>query len=375
MKDQTTGGAIRELPAGELEPSLSPYLERMSRESPAAFIDNAPVKMRLLAAWDTVLPIVVVEPASGLSDVCSPIARFAGYPSSEILKRRRRRTVPGALLALRGYAGLMRACQAERAVYVNNWMLATNPQRVLSANRYRQVTAFLQRRYPAHAIVYRTINPYLNRDHFDALRDAGGRMVCCRMVYLLDPTQPRFRRSSNVQADRRHLRTTPYRVLEVSGAEGIDTERLAHLYRLLYLEKHCRLNAAFNARFFALILQTPFFRTHVFMRGERIDSFNVTYRDNGCLTSALVGYDTTLPRSLGLYRLAMMHTMLHAENSGTLLNVSGGAGDFKTLRGAFPVREYDAVFDAHLPPWRRLPWRLAAAEGRLWRPPAAPAGA
>ena len=66
----------------------------------------------------------------------------------------------------------------------------------------------------------------------------------------------------------------------------------------------------------------------------------------------------------------MMHTMLVAENRGTLLHVSGGAGRFKTLRGAFPVREFDAVFDAHLPPWRRLPWRLAAVEGRLWRAPA-----
>ena len=113
------------------------------------------------------------------------------------------------------------------------------------------------------------------------------------------------------------MRTTPYRVIDVSGSDGIDTGRLAHLYRLLYLEKHSRLNAAFNARFFALILRTPFFRTQVFMRGERIDSFNVTYSSGGYLTSALVGYDVTLPQSLGLYRLTMMHTMLLAENRGT----------------------------------------------------------
>ena len=339
----------------------------MTREGPATFVDNAPVEMRLLSAWGTVLPIVVVQPAPGLPDVCSPIARFAGYPSSEIAKRGARCVPPWAQLGLQGLTRLMRVCLAERNVYVNNWMLATNPDRALSADRYRQLNAFLQSRYPAHAIVHRTVNPYLNRAHFDALRNAGGRMVCCRVVYLVDPTSQRFHRRSNVHADRRHLRTTQYRMVDASGSDAVDTARLAQLYRLLYLEKHCRLNAAFNARFFALLLRTPFFRTELFVRGERIDGFYVTYRDNGCLTAVMLGYDLNLPQSLGLYRLAIMHMLLLAEERGTLLNFSGGAGRFKTLRGAFPVREYDAVFDAHLPPWRRLPWRLAAAEGRLWR--------
>jgi len=165
------------------------------------------------------------------------------------------------------------------------------------------------------------------------------------------------------------MRRTADRVVEVSASDDIDSARLAVLYRRLYLEKHCRLNAAFNAHFFALLLRTPFFRTHIFVHGERIDSFSVMYSNDGYLTSALVGYDTALPPSLGLYRLTMMHTLQLAESHGTLLNISGGAGRFKTLRGAFPVREFDAVFDAHLPRWRRLPWHLAELEGRLWHMP------
>jgi len=366
------GSRIRELSAEahEIEPCARPYLDRMAREGPGAFIDNAPVEMCLLYAWDTVLPIVVVEPAPGLPDVCSPVARFAGYPSMEVEKRGRSWVRPWLTSALRSYGGLMRACRAERSVYVNNWMLATNPAALLSVDRYRRLNTFLQQRYPAHAIVYRTVNPHLNRAHFDALQEAGARMVCCRVVYVVDPAHPRFRRRSNVYTDRRHLRTTPYRTIDVSGSDAIDTGRLAHLYRSLYLEKHCGLNAAFNARFFDLVLRTPLFRTHVFMHGERIDGFSVTYTGNGCITSAIVGYDVALPQSLGLYRLVMMHTMLLAERGGTLLNLSGGAAEFKILRGAFPVREYDAVFDSHLPPWRRLPWHLVSLEGLLWRVPA-----
>ena len=116
MKDQATAHAIRELPADalELDPCVRPYLDGMTRERPVVFIDNAPVEMHLLDAWGTVLPVVVVEPASGLPDICSPIARFAGYPRSEIAKRRTRWIRPWAVPALHGYGGLMRACQAER---------------------------------------------------------------------------------------------------------------------------------------------------------------------------------------------------------------------------------------------------------------------
>lgn len=89
--------------------------------------------------------------------------------------------------------------------------------------------------------------------------------------------------------------------------------------------------------------------------------------DNGpYLTGCQIGYDQALPRRLGLYRMALMHKVLLAQRRGLLVNLSGGAGPFKCLRGAEPVREYDALFDRHLPRRRRLPWRLVSLEGRLF---------
>jgi hypothetical protein len=365
------GGAIRELPRESLasDPRVDPYLRELAVIGPAAFADNAPVGMRIVDAFGVTLPIVVVEPGPDLADVFSPVARFADYPRSEIAKHGRGWVKPWACAALFAYGGLLRACAAERAVHVNNWMLATNPGRPLAAGEYRQLNDFLRARFPEHAIVHRTVNPYFNRAHHDALVAAGGRMVCTRIVYIIDPRSERFRRSSEVRRDRQHFRKTAYRVVDVGPDDGVDVRRLASLYRQLYLDKHCRLNTAFNARFFELILRTPFLRTRIVEHEGRIDAFGVSYVNDGFVTGALTGYDTTRPRSLGLYRLAMMDKMLIAEELGVPLNISGGSGGFKCLRGGFPVREYDAVFDDHLPPWRRLAWRLAAAEGRRWRAP------
>jgi hypothetical protein len=324
--------------------------------------------MRLIDAFGVVLPLVVVEPHPRLADVCSPVARYAGYPCSEAARRAPRALGPGIRVAFGVWSRLLSAGCMERAVYVNNWILSTNPARPLTADQYRRLNAWLRQRYPSHAIVHRTVNPFLNPGHAEALRAAGCRLVGTRIVYVLDPKSRMFRCRTNVAHDRRLLRTTPYRQLDASGSEGVDVERMASLYQSLYIGKYCEFNAAFNARFFDRVLRTPFLRTRLFVgEGGRMDAFTTHFVNGGYITGALVGHDLSQPQTSGLYRMAIMHEIVVAEERGLLLNLSGGCGGFKCHRGAFPVAEYDAVDDRHLPAWRRLPWRLVELEARFWR--------
>lgn len=352
-----------------IESAGEPLLSALCRQGPGHFGSNLGGRLRLLDAFGTTIPVLVVNEGGELSDVCSPITRYVGYPLEEA--RRGTGAWRGRLLAAvaGGWGAGLARLGIERVVYVNNWLLATNPPLRLSPARIQALTRWLAGEYTDHAIVFRTVNPMLEPGMTASLVEAGCRLVTTRVVYVIDPRRSSFLRHRNVRDDRRLLRTTPYRLSEdKTSVSADDLSRIQDQYDKLYIGKYCRHNAQFRATFFAQLLATPMIRATLLRDPEsgRLDAFSL-YMDNGpYLTACLIGYDLALPRRLGLYRMVMMHEVLLAERRGQLVNLSGGAGDFKRLRGAEPVREYDAVFDRHLPRHRRLPWRLVGLEGRLF---------
>ena len=73
-----------------------------------------------------------------------------------------------------------------------------------------------------------------------------------------------------------------------------------------------------------------------------------------------VGYDTSLPIELGLYRMLAAIVLREAARRAITLNMSSGIADFKRLRGGIAHIEYSAVYYDHLPMRRRIVWRTLA---------------
>jgi hypothetical protein len=244
----------------------------------------------------------------------------------------------------------------EEALYVNNWLLPTNLYPVLRPEQIRAASAFLVERFPDRPIVFRSVDergaPELPR----VLEDLGYRMVFSRLVYYVDPSDPEVFRRGSVRADLRRRRKTPYAMVRQEDLSRADVPRLRELYRLLYLEKHTRLNPAFTEAFLRRALEERLMEFRAFRREGRIDAMVGYFVRNGVMTRSILGYDTRLPQELGLYGLVVLQPLLEARERGWLVNLSGGTGRYKRSRGGERVVEYHAVYDRHLPRPRRLSW-------------------
>jgi len=347
-------------------PDVSEYIRSLTCHGPSAYVDNARVTMKALRVDDVVLPIVINEPGYENSDVCSPYSHYVSYTREELVRRHPRipRAFFGAVMGV--FGGALAHCKLDKVVYVNNWLLTTNPHVPLTSEQMVQITVFLQERYPDHAIVHRSVNPYLHGAHHDALLASGYRMVKSRVVYLIDPRDESVNRRSDLKKDLSLLRRTPYSIVESGRIADSDVPRMVALYRALYLDKHSELNPQMGRRFFSLTLREGLLEYKALRRDGRIDAVRSYYVNHGVVTGAFVGYDQSLPLKVGLFRQLFALLFLEARERGALLNWSAGIAGFKTQRGAFPVTEYDAVYDRHLPARRRLGWRLVGLEGRSW---------
>ena len=72
-------------------------------------------------------------------------------------------------------------------------------------------------------------------------------------------------------------------------------------------------------------------------------AFNIRLVDDGVILWTIGGYDTSLPRSLGLYRLIAIDDIVAAEEQGLVLNQGGGNSDFKRRRGGEPAIEFEVI--------------------------------
>ncbi len=344
------------------------YVASLVRRGPRSYVDNANVQMAALVIDEKVLPLVISERVEGNSNVCSAYAHYFEYAVQEFARRYRR--VPlGLLKAPRSLLGaLLRSGSIDRIVFVNNWLLPTNPSHGLSSAQIAGLTAYLTRRYPDSAIVFRSVNPLTDRPGLDALQANSYRLVPSRRIYMLDTSSRRYLERSDVRKDLRRLRQTSYSIVDSPEALAPHAPRIAALYRDLYLGKYSLLNPQFNPDFFSLTLQERFLTYRALVKDGRVDAFACYFVKDGVMTSSLLGYDLQRPRNLGLYRLAFALLIAEAARRKAWLNMSGGAGSFKMFRGAVPVQECDAVYERHLPVHRRLPWaaiRMVAGLGRV----------
>ncbi len=308
------------------------------------------------------LPMTVNEAEWGNSYTLSPWTHYITYGAQEttLLPSKLLQTLAVGLLA--GLGKWLRRAEFNRVVMVNNWLLSTNPWPAWPIGLVPESIATLVKSYPDHAIIFRSLNEIESAGLIHELRSAGARLIPSRQVWYYPADSALVKRSRVYRQDLRLLHDDAFIWKRNDQLTAADFPRLAQLYHQLYVEKYSACNPQFSAAWLQHLWQQELmeFTALADDKGTLVGVEGACLL-NGVLTSPIIGYDTALPRELGLYRRLAVLPIKAARERHLPLNLSAGVGHYKGLRGGEPVMEYMAVYDQHLPARRRWPWAVIEA--------------
>ncbi|WP_223623165.1 ATP-grasp domain-containing protein [Microbacterium sp. EST19A] len=299
------------------------------------------------------------------SYVVSPVTHYLHYAREEVGELRSR----AARLAARGLLRCLGAALARTHVddvaFVGNALVSTNLHPQVAEAELAALTAVLRSTHPHLAIGWRSVH---GRGSLmpEMLRRCGYRLIPARSVLFTDTRGAAWAHVRDTVRDRAVYEKSAYRARPavIDPATGMSSlpvrERIAQLYTQLYVDKYSRLNPRYSAAFIGAaqqsgLLEFTVLEHEVDARIDGVFGFRVA---DGFLAAPVLGYDTTLPQELGLYRMLSYLVARTAHENGVQLHNSSGVAEFKRNRGAESEFEYTAVYTGHLPWHRRAGWCL-----------------
>lgn len=328
-------------------------------------IGNLDTRIEFLGEGQTRVPASVNVSEPGNTWVCSPHTTYARYTIEE-LQRFGHPLLTGPLSVVCRLLGeYLWNSRIDHAVAINNWLVSTNLYPPLdSVNPSRWIDESVGR-WPGLAVWFRSLNARYTPDWLRALTQAGCTLIPSRQVYLYDHIDPAARRPRNLYRDFALLNATYLKASEAADWNAADFSRAAELYGLLYLQKYSTLNPSYGQELLrawagAGLLELTGYRDSAGTLQGVVGVFAL----GAVITAPIVGYNTSLPQQIGLYRLLMATVYKRAARAGQAINLSAGAAAFKRSRGGIGTMEYSAVYTRHLPMRQR---RALAVLGSLTR--------
>lgn len=321
----------------------------MSRAHRGAMIDNLETSAFALPTSVGEVPVTRNDGEARTCYVCCPSVAYIDYALSELRHFEGNAALSAALHALVTVARpVIAATGIDRHLQLNNWLLATNPALPLGAEELTEVTHSLIAGHPGHAVIWRSLNEYSDSEQIARFISAGYNLFPARQIYLFDcrGAPPVIHRDE--RRDRLLLEAGDYEVVAPEQIEASDHARVAELYGYLYLDKYTRLNPQYSAEYMAAAQGSGLLSFYGLRQAGRLDGMIGFFELGDVMTAPVVGYDTSKPQQLGLYRRLMAIGLQRARQRRVLFNMSAGAASFKRNRGAIPAIEYAAVYSRHL---------------------------
>lgn len=347
--------------AAEFSARAERFVARHAPLSTRGFIGNLDATIDALRVDGVTLPACINRPGCGNAWISSPLTTYRDYALEEIDRLGHRALTWPLRQATRGVGAWMARAGLDDAVSVNNWLVSTNSYPDLPRDTIVRIADAARARWPTQAIWFRSLNGAHSGAWLSALRDAGALSIPSRQVYLFDDLQRASRERSDLRKDLALLRRSAMQPLDALSLGDTDYACIAALYTDLYLAKYSRLNPAYTPALLRAWHDDGLLDLHGVRDADGVLIGAVgLMRFGNLVTSPIVGYDTALPRRLGLYRLLAATVLDVGRRNGCVVNLSAGVAHFKRQRGGVAAIEYSAVLADHLPRSQQRALRVVA---------------
>jgi len=333
------------------------FLLPLIKEGPEAFIQNAKTKLCVLALDDLIIPLTVNESEYNNCYLLSSYfivhqLKDKFQNSSFLLK-----LLLKPLIAL--LSKILKLFKINKVVIINNWLMTTNLYPDLTDSQIKSITHCLKKKFPDHYYMFRSVNTYKNATTYNALNLEKFRLIPCRNVFLYDPskenqlTQHQLRKQKK---DTNKLKNKKYEVELAHSLSDAEITHLLHLYQNIYMDKYTKYSPLYTEKYLKNAVENGSIQLKLLKKEGKIYGVTGFLQKNGYILVPFFGYDTSVPQEEGLYRM-LSSVIIDEINRVKLISHQGsGAGQFKKWRGFFEHLEYVAIFDHHLPLFRRLFW-------------------
>ena len=339
------------------------YLEPLVTKGTRLFVRNIDVEMKVLGVDNILIPVSFGTDKKHTSYVASLLSQQVDYTREEILQSDKYSKTVKTLA--RWFFPLFRTMAqslgVEKTVYVNNWLLSTNLYDTLSTEQISSMLNFLRTKYPEYAVMFRSVNETTDPELFRTLQALNAIPLVSRQVYLLHQDKKKYKKKRPFVTDKKYWeKRKDLRWFEGNGSLTTSiNNKIIEYYNNIYLEKYSVLNPQYTEKFIEIAANSKVLSFQLMENQEKeLLAVQAIYYTGGKITTPFIGYDTSLPREEGIYRLMNMQLMQEAINKNLFLNMSSGAGKFKKQRGGEPSFEHHFVYVNHLSNFRQLIWKV-----------------
>lgn len=331
----------------------------MMEEGVEAYIQNVATKLYLLQMDSHILPITVNEEEYDNSYVASNYYFITML--QEMAEKKNPRLYPIQKPFIKTLGHLFKGMKINKMVIVNNWLLTSTIYPSLTSDQISEITKFLISKFPGHLVIFRSLDEKSCTPLITTLRDLRYRMIMSRYVYMYDgDKKSEFSSKVNYRhrRDRRLVQTQGFEVVSDRMLNLKEISRLLQLYQGIYIDKHTSYSPSYTDKYLSKAIQNSFLKIYSLKKdGEVAGVVGVFQRKNG-MTAPFLGYD--IKKNVNqLYGMLTQLAIDEAEQQHVVLNDGSGAGIAKLYRGMHAVPEFVAVYDRHLPFYRRLFWSLS----------------